>query len=225
MLDAVDVGALRLIPLLFQTGYLTIGQKTGVGQYLLKIPNGEVKEAFSSHILMALTGQDDMVIQALANDLRDAFYSADIAKLEAKFRHILLYIPEQIHVTLEHYYHSILHVALTMLGFEVKSESSESEGRMDMRVSLPSLNRVYVMEFKYEKFEPLSTEANQKPQKKLIKETPEAARERLLTSAVIDALAQIKAKRYAALYLEENRDVIKLGVGVVGRTDVRVARG
>jgi hypothetical protein len=46
-----------------------------------------------------------------------------------------------------------------------------------------------------------------------------------LTLAVKVALAQIEAKRYAALYLAENREVIKLDVGVAGRTDVRVARG
>jgi hypothetical protein len=58
-LKSYDITALAVVPLLFQTGYLTIG-KTGIEgvrqTYTLVTPNLEVREAFHSNLLGALTG-------------------------------------------------------------------------------------------------------------------------------------------------------------------------
>ena len=51
-LDAMDIDNLSVVPLLFQTGYLTVADKLDdMGVYKLRIPNFEVNEAFHNHLL------------------------------------------------------------------------------------------------------------------------------------------------------------------------------
>jgi hypothetical protein len=151
MLDAVDVDELELISLLFQTGYLTIDRIRSATEYLLKEPNLEVANAFNTHIIKALTGQQEPVITRLAAEIRSAFETLDTLKLAKGFRQILQWIPWQIHVPLEHYYHSIIYAVLKSFNFMVSSEVSESEGIFDLLITMPG-NWAFVTEFKYEKF-------------------------------------------------------------------------
>jgi len=55
-LDAMDIDSLSLIPLLFQSGYLTVADKPDdLGAFELRAPNREVNEAFHNHLLISLT--------------------------------------------------------------------------------------------------------------------------------------------------------------------------
>ena len=63
MLDFVEIDKIATEPLLFQTGYLTIKdipKKADIPVYHLTIPNFEVREAFSIHVLTALTENAEM---------------------------------------------------------------------------------------------------------------------------------------------------------------------
>jgi hypothetical protein len=215
MLDAVDVDKLKLLPLLFQTEYLTIEKLTGATSYLLKEPNLEVANAFNIHILEILTEQEELSIRELTSYIKKAFETLDASKLAKGFRQILQWIPWQIHVPLEHYYHSIIYAVLKSFNFKVSSEVSEAEGIFDLLVTMPG-NRAFVAEFKYEKFkdgkeqdvymEALKTEADEV--------------KNLLTKALTRAKNQIEDKNYAERYINEYKEAHKVLVGVVGRTEV-----
>ena len=61
-LDSFDIRKMSLAPLLFQTGYLTVGEKRYQGvieSYLLKMPNHEVREAFNLSITADFTENDE----------------------------------------------------------------------------------------------------------------------------------------------------------------------
>ncbi|GAP72984.1 hypothetical protein SAMD00024442_52_9 [Candidatus Symbiothrix dinenymphae] len=61
--NSYDPDELEDIPLLFQTGYLTIKNKQRVGkspQYTLEVPNMEVKESLMEHLLSAYTQGKDV---------------------------------------------------------------------------------------------------------------------------------------------------------------------
>ena len=58
-LDTFDITKMSAVPLLFQTGYLTISELIYHGfsiNYLLRMPNYEVKEAFNINIIAELNG-------------------------------------------------------------------------------------------------------------------------------------------------------------------------
>jgi hypothetical protein len=56
-LSAVDLDNLWLVPILFQTGYLTIEKMLKPSEYLLRRPNKEVNEAIESNLLNLWLGQ------------------------------------------------------------------------------------------------------------------------------------------------------------------------
>lgn len=56
-LEASDPTNLRLVPVLFQSGYLTVDKLVSGVNYLLREPNQEVRECLNFGILDALTGQ------------------------------------------------------------------------------------------------------------------------------------------------------------------------
>ena len=57
-LKAYDITRLQLIPLLFQTGYLTIKEKLNGGFLRLSYPNQEVETAFSKNLISELSNYE-----------------------------------------------------------------------------------------------------------------------------------------------------------------------
>ncbi|MDR0355890.1 MAG: ATP-binding protein, partial [Deltaproteobacteria bacterium] len=209
-LKATDVTALRLTPLLFQTGYLTIERRIGEDRFSLRSPNLEVGEALTTNLAAYLTGQDDEnVITELAAKIRAALGSFDSVALGAAFSQILKWISHQEQPALEGFHHALLFAVLKALHFKVVSEVSESEGRFDLLL-LSTPGTAFIGEFKYEKFAPKPGEDN------------EPKRQELLATALDRAKKQIEYRRYDGRYRDEHPVVKRLAVGIVGKSDVLV---
>jgi hypothetical protein len=206
-LEAVDIASLKLTPLLFQTGYLTVEREISGGEYLLASPNLEVEKTFNTQLLPYLTGQEETTITSLRARIKAALENFDSEALGAAFSQILRWVPYQEQPALEGYHHAILLVALKSLQFGVFPEVSESEGRFDILIHGWD-GTVFITEFKYEKFTPEPNQGN------------EAKRRKLMKTALKRAKDQIKFRRYDASYQDEYPLVKKLAVGIVGKADV-----
>jgi len=72
-LDTFEISNIPLIPLLFQTGYLTIDDYNSKNDRItLKYPNYEVEESFTKHIVASLadnTSDENFIITYLAQDM------------------------------------------------------------------------------------------------------------------------------------------------------------
>jgi hypothetical protein len=150
MLDNFEIRNMEIEPLLFQTGYLTVKEILNKGvlpQYVLEIPNFEVRDAFNLQILTAFTESGDVRAEQAQMDIRDALIAGDLQLMLAKLRGLFASIPYELHVNREAYYHSIFFAVMTVLGFDIDAEVSTSRGRVDAVLELS--DRVYVMEFKY----------------------------------------------------------------------------
>lgn len=75
-LKAYDITRLQLIPLLFQTGYLTIKEKLGRDFLRLSYPNQEVKTAFSQNLIAELSNYEANL--SLIRKLRLAVNNSDL---------------------------------------------------------------------------------------------------------------------------------------------------
>ncbi|GHS85903.1 ATPase AAA [Bacteroidia bacterium] len=120
------------IPLLFQTGYLTIKKKEIVNlrpRYTLEMPNLEVRESLLECLLSAYSRYPvgGILIQRMQEQLLDN----DAGGLEKSLREMLAHIPYQLHIGKEAYYHSLLLLWLKLLGFDVAGEVSTNKGRID----------------------------------------------------------------------------------------------
>lgn len=135
------------LPLLFQTGYLTIAEADD-DIYRLQIPNGEVREALIYDLLPKYMGVEESMIPLSLKKLGRMVRNADIdgfmtllKSLIASVPYHLLDIPQ-----IEKTYHLILYQIFLMLGIDAQSEIAVSGGRIDMVVA--TSRYVYVMEFK-----------------------------------------------------------------------------
>jgi hypothetical protein len=227
MLEAVDVEDLSLLPLLFQSGYLTIEKLISQSEYLLREPNLEVAEAFNTRVLAILTSRKEREIHEVSGIFRKALEGFDMGGVTRALRTILLWLPHQLHEPLEHYYHAIIFSVLRSFNFNVRAEVSESHGDMDLLLVLPG-GQAFVIEFKYEKFLPESSigedgfQASVAARERNEAKIADVSGQELAQRAAKRALAQIKGKGYAERYLQEGRAVKMVGVGIAGRTDVAV---
>ncbi|MDR2754833.1 MAG: AAA family ATPase, partial [Planctomycetaceae bacterium] len=87
--DPVNIGE---IPLLFQTGYLTIKHKTAIGMqtlYTLDIPNSEVRISFSKYLLNAYSYYPVEQVQPLIFNMQQQIHDGDVSGLEQNLRLLL----------------------------------------------------------------------------------------------------------------------------------------
>ena len=148
--ESYDPDNLSVVPLLFQTGYLTIKSKKssikGI-QYALDFPNNEVKESFFQYLLSSYTSYTPDIIPEMFDRTSRQLENLDSAGLQDSITALLANIPYQIKGDSEAYYHSIFLIWLKTLGFDIQGEISTSSGRID--AVLKQDNYTVITEIKY----------------------------------------------------------------------------
>jgi hypothetical protein len=178
------------IPLLFQTGYLTIKEVDSSlrPQYTLGIPNLEVKEAFLEYLLNAYINYPVEQIQPLVYDMQAQIYAGDTSGLEQNLRILLANIPNTLHIAKEAYYHSMFLLLMKVFGFDIKGEIQTNIGRIDAVWSQSDL--VVIAEIKYDS-------------------------KKSITSLLNSAMKQINDRKYYESYLDKK--VILMAVAFTGK--------
>jgi hypothetical protein len=186
--DPLHIGE---IPLLFQTGYLTIKGKTREGyknKYTLDLPNMEVRDAFTTYLLNAYCDYSLEEMRPLLSEMQQQLRDADADAFEQSLRLLLAHVPYEIHVASEAYYHSMFLLLMKMLGFDIEGQIMTNLGRIDAVWRQPGLT--VVAEIKY----------------------GAAKRTNSLLNA---AMKQIRDRRYYEKYAD--RDVLLLGIAFTGK--------
>ena len=137
------------IPVLYQSGYLTIkGYDPEFQVYRLAYPNGEVRKGFIESLLPAyleLPGQSStFYVVSFIRDLR----KGDIESCLERTRSFFASIPNDLENKTEKHYQTIFYLLFRLMGQYVESEVKSSVGRADVVVQLQDV--VYVFEFKYD---------------------------------------------------------------------------
>ncbi len=171
------------IPVLYQSGYLTIKDYIDMTDtYKLGFPNEEVRKGFSNSLFRyyAPDGMDD----------RDAIYMAWLKNfilslednMEAFLPHLQTFykkFPYTLVNNNERHYQAVLYTILLILGCDVTPEVPTSDGRIDM--VLKTKRSIYVLELKYKK-------------------------------DAETAMEQIDRKDYAAAFADDSRTKYKVGI-------------
>ena len=148
LLGSIDVDAIPLPTLLFQTGYLTLAEyDKRTSNYRLEFPNHEVKTALNQHLLTFLAHTDPASSDYIAKELRFLFDSGDVEGAVGCLKILFSQVPYQLHMDREQFYHGLLQVACYASGLKVQSEYSTSHARIDLVLNLPS--KLYVVEVKF----------------------------------------------------------------------------
>lgn len=178
-----------MIPLLYQTGYLTIkGYDRESEIYKLAIPNQEVRIDYADGLLPVYAGLEGEDVQAgFALKFWRALKKDDVELAMREMQAYMAGIPyiEGFKKKLaeaaasEGFYEYTLYLIFSMLNVYVRTQVKCANGRADIVVWMP--DTIYVLELK-------------------------------LNDTAIAALNQINDKGYAAPYATDGRKVVKVGV-------------
>lgn len=147
VLNSIDAISKNPIPVIYQSGYLTIkGYKERFGIYRLGFPNKEVEEGFINYLLPFYTSvsqvDSSFQIMKFVEEICDGDYDAFFRRLQSFFADT----PYELVRDQELHYQNVLFIVFKLLGFYVKAEYHTSEGRIDLVLQTDRF--IYVMEFK-----------------------------------------------------------------------------
>ena len=139
------------LPLLYQSGYLTIkGYERRGKLYHLCFPNQEVRQGFSKSLVRYYTAQDmnryDAIVYAYS---KNVLINDDMGAFMPHLKAFYDKFPYTIINNNERHYQAVIFTIFTMLGEDVKVEHTTSDGRIDL--VLKTDKSIFIFELKYKK--------------------------------------------------------------------------
>jgi hypothetical protein len=153
--DGYDPAKISEVPLLFQTGYLTIKKIeliNSIPRYTLGVPNSEVNEALLTHLLKACGKYpDDRYIDELRQTIQQQITDCDESGFARSLEMMIAIIPYDIHIPQEYYYDSLTLMWMRLIGFKIRAEEHNNLGSSDLVWEQPGLTVVAEIKYHAEK--------------------------------------------------------------------------
>ena len=147
VLDSIDASSTNPIPVIYQSGYLTIkGYIPEPRIYELGFPNREVEEGFLKFLLPYYTPLQETESGFAIWDFISDVKSGDIDGFMERLQSFLADCPYELAKDVELHYQNVLFIVFRLAGLYTKVEYHTSRGRIDLVLQTDSY--VYVMEFK-----------------------------------------------------------------------------
>lgn len=181
-LDTKDDDGDNIVPLLYQSGYVSIERSDEEEQLSwLTYPNEEVRDGFFQFLLPYYTSVQKSRTKAeilnFVNDIREGRVELFLKRLQALFANFQ-YDAQRDSDTEEHF-RNVLYVLCVLLGLKVKAEYMTSDGRIDLLIRTERY--VYIIECK-------------------------------IDSTARVALDQIREKKYELPWAVDEREIISIGL-------------
>jgi hypothetical protein len=172
---------LESLPLLVQTGYLTIKAVEDMGDlryYCLGYPNHEIERSFSTWLARDFTNLSAPDFSSALHRIIHALDDGSIDDMLESLKVFFAGIPNDITLKYEKYYQTIFFTVFKLIGAVVEAETSTNIGRIDAVVKTDT--DIFIFEFK-------------------------------LHGTAQEALDQIRQKKYAQPYHNDNRRITLIG--------------
>lgn len=194
VLDGIDSADTDPIPVIYQSGYLTIkGYDARFGTYRLGFPNREVEEGFVRFLLPfyanVSTSRSAFEIGKFVIEIEQGDYNSFFRRLQSFFAdtpyETITGHTDNKERELELHYQNVLFIVFKLMGFYTKVEYHTNEGRIDL--VLQTDQYIYIMEFK-------------------------------LNGTAEEALQQIKERHYALPFEADSQKLLRIGVNFSSKT-------
>ena len=178
------------IPMLYQSGYLTIASfDKDLETYTLHFPNYEVRQGMVSGLTNYLMNTPDLERNATILSMARSLLKSDLSAVLSELRSYIASIPYDIITrkewmakkTREDFYKLLMYVVFSLLNSKVNTEVKSIKGRADVVVK--TKDNIFVLELKVD-------------------------------DSVDNALVQIDSTGYAIPYESDGRKVTKCGVSI-----------
>lgn len=147
-LSQIDAYSDDPVPLMFQTGYLTIkGYDPDLETYMLGVPNREVEHGIFNGLLPLCSHMSARKSANFINKFVSLLRSGRPEDFLEQLQSFLADIPYDLTAKKpEIYFENNLYIIFKMLGFSVQTEYRTSRGRIDILITTPKY--IYVIELK-----------------------------------------------------------------------------
>ena len=147
VLNSIDAESSNPIPVIYQSGYLTIkGYDNRFKLYRLGFPNEEVEEGFIKYLapfyLDDKTKRSEFDVRSFTIDVEQGNPEQFCMRLKS----LLASAPYDMDLDNEGNYRNVIWVIFKMMGFYSQCEYKTSDGRIDLLIETPDYR--YVIEFK-----------------------------------------------------------------------------
>ena len=149
VLDSIDAASTDPVPVIYQSGYLTIKDYNAEFEnYTLGFPNREVEQGFFRfllpHYASVSTSKSPYEIQRFVGEVRQGDVDGFLDSLRTFFDDT----PYELARYREVHYQNILYIVFKLMGFHTEVEYRTARGRVDL--VLKTADYIYVIEFKLE---------------------------------------------------------------------------
>lgn len=145
--DAPTENLTTIVPLLYQSGYLTIKDYDRMfGLYTLDIPNREVEIGLMKSFIPNYIMPDTRVVNVTVVDMARALYKGDMNKTLQLLQSFLATVPYTDNTQYEGHYQQVLCIIFKLLGAWADVEVHTPKGRVD--VVMIFMGKLYVIELK-----------------------------------------------------------------------------
>lgn len=189
-----DIERLQVLPLLVQTGYLTIKEyDKQYDEYYLNFPNKEVKDSFIQYLLTSELDNNES--DSLLSELRKSLQKNDLELFFESMDILLSKVDYDLHLKNEKYWQSLFYMILTLLGYKISAEFKTVKGRIDAVIETET--HIYIFEFKTTQTE--ETALNQIKEREYYKRFKDSSKEIIL----IGSRFVIEDKKLINKYISE----------------------
>ena len=134
------------IPLLYQTGYLTIKDyDRSLDSYTLGYPNKEVRTGFLDSLLAGYNGNNPSGSSFVLR-FNAALRKGDVDEALSRMQSFLAGMPNDLENKTEKHYQTIIYLIFSLLGYHIRTEEKSAVGRAD--AVCWTQDSIYVFEFK-----------------------------------------------------------------------------
>ena len=149
VINSVDSLSTNPIPVIYQSGYLTIkGYDERFKKYLLGFPNKEVEEGFLNFLLPLYTSAGNnspFLVDEFVQDVESGNPERFMQRMKAFFADTSY----QVVGNAELYFQNAMYLVFKIMGFYTQVERPTSDGRIDAIIQTP--NYIYVIECKLDR--------------------------------------------------------------------------
>lgn len=147
-LDSIHQADINPIPVLFQSGYLTIKEANEeFDLYVLDFPNEEVRQGFVRFLLpyyvYCKQSQQKTIVSKFVTSLRNGDADTFMRLLQS----LMSGTPYELIRELENHYQNVMYIITRLMGFYIQAEYRTSNGRIDLLIGTDKY--VYIIELKF----------------------------------------------------------------------------
>ena len=147
-MNSIHIDDIDPIPVLYQSGYLTIKDFDGrFGMYTLDYPNEEVKSGFVNFLLPFYTKLQTTQTTAIISKFVTSVERGKADDFMRQLQSLMAGTPYELIKDLENHYQNVIYIITKLMGLYVQAEYRTSNGRIDILIG--TNDYVYIIEIKF----------------------------------------------------------------------------